>query len=215
VVLLGRLATSDAGHVYAGRAGRQLAAVVMLGAGAETDSYGRARFLRALETAEADPEHPVLDLETDTDVAPWVAISVPSWEVGHRLGYELLAPVVLDDVPHTMTPAGPAYRPHWYERIGVGRWRVWPLPWPGALSTVGRWTYLASFALVLLIASLALWVAVNVFEDQPPTPPPPPVPIPPGPTPPSPTPTPTPTLPSDIGPPTPGSTGGSAVPPIV
>jgi hypothetical protein len=215
LVLVGRLGSNDAGHVYAARAGRQLAAVVMLGAGAEADSYGRARFLRSIETAEADPEHPVLAMDTDPDVAPWVAIAVPSWDVGHRLGKELLAPVVLDDVPHTLSVAGPAFRPHWYRRIGVGRWRVWPLPWPSALTSVGRWTYLASFALVLLIASMALWIAVKIFEDQPPTPPPPPAPIPPGPTPPSPTETPTPSTPSDFGPRTPGPSGDTSIPPIV
>lgn len=215
VVLVGRLAATDAGFVYAGRAGRQLAAVVMLGAGAETDSYGRARFLHALETAQADPEHPVLALETDPDVAPWVAVAVPSWEVAHHLGNELLAPVVLDDVPHATPASGPSFRPHWYQRIGVGRWRLWPLPWPSALSTIGRWTYLASFALVLLIASVALLIAVKIFEDQPPVPPPPPVPVPPGPTPPSPTTTPTSPTPTDVEPQSPRQSGEVPIPPIV
>jgi hypothetical protein len=219
LVVVGRLAVTDSGFVYAARAGRDLAAVVLLNEGAESDSYGRARFLEAIEIAQGDPEHPVLGSETDPEVAPWVAVAVPSWEVGHRIGRELLAPVTLDDVPHATTAAGPAYRPHWYQRGAVGRWRLWPLPWPRSLTSAGRWTYLASFGLVLLIATLALLIAVKIFENQPPSPPPP-GPVPPGPTPPSPSGPPT---PSPSGPPTPtqgpptspGDTGESSVPPIV
>ena len=216
LVVVGRLAVTDSGIVYAARSGRDLAAVILLNEGAETDSYGRARFLEAVATAQGDPEHPVLASETHTEVAPWVAVGVPSWEVGRQIGCGLLAPVTLDDVPHTTAAAGPAYRPHWYQRSGVGRWRLWPLPWPAALTTAGRWTYVASFGLVLLIAALALLIAVKIFENQPPSPPPP-GPVPPGPTPPSPSQTPTPTPPTPTqGPPTsPGETGDSSVPPIV
>ncbi len=217
-MLVGRLWESDAGFVFAARSGRQSAAIVMLTAGAEKDSYGRARFVRQLEFAEADSEHPVLAAELEPDVAPWVAVAVPSWEVGRRIGRELLAPVTLDDVPHLTPVAGPTYRPHWHHSVTLGRWRLWPLPWPRALSSAGRWTYVVSFGLVLLIASLALLVAVKIFENQPPTPPPP-APNPPGPTPPSPTdrptPTPTPSSPGTEGPTTPGQTGQNPIPPIV
>lgn len=214
VVLVGRLAVTDAGYVYAARAGRTQAAVVLLNEGAEADSYGRARFLAAIESTRNGAGHTVLAAETDPEVAPWIAVEVTSWEAARDIGRQLLAPVTLDDVPHPSAMAGPAFRPHWFRRADAGRWRLWPLPWPSMLSTAGRWTYLASFALVLLIASLALLVAVKIFENQPPGPPPP-GPVPPGPTPPSPTQSPTPT-PSPPGrPSTPGETGRNEVPPIV
>lgn len=52
-----------------------------------------------------------------------------------------------------------------------------------ALSSVGRWTYVASFALVVAIASIALFIAVRLFENQPPAPVGPRFPLPTNPTP--------------------------------
>jgi hypothetical protein len=213
VELVGRLASSDAGFVYAGRLDSRQVAVVVLSEGAEDDSYGRARFVRAVDEEAAVLDSRIIARETDPEVSPWVAVQVANWDEGTTLGRQLLAPVTLADIPHDQPVRGPAYRPHWFQRIGVGRWRVWPLPWPRALTAAGRWTFAASFAVILLIASLALWIAVKIFEDQPP-PPQPPAPQPPGQTPPTPT-QPTPTIPSIPTPSEPNQTGGTRVPPIV
>ena len=215
VELEGRLGSSDAGFVYAGRAGERKAVVVVLTEGAEHDPYGRARFLRAVDELRDRRDGQVLGAETDPDVAPWVAIAVESWADGTRLGRDLLAPVTMAHVPHDEAVVGPDYRPHWYQRIGVGRWRLWPPPWPRALTSSGRWTFVASFALVLLIAALALWIAVRIFQNVPPGPQPP-APQPPGPTPPSPTEvSPTTTGPTQTAPQSPGPSGSPTVPPIV
>jgi hypothetical protein len=76
----------------------------------------------------------------------------------------------LRDVAPAGEVRGPDFRPHWYRRRGAGRWRVWPLPWPTSLNTAGRWTFVAAFALMVAIASLALWIAVLIYHTQPPAP---------------------------------------------
>lgn len=237
IVLVGRLGRHDAGLTYAGRrtdpatspssepdeepdaedptsdAGHQVA-VVMLAAGAETDSYARARFRSAIAALEAERAGSLVAAENEEDLAPWAAFTVPSWSEAAAIGDGLFKAVTLEDQPPVGVVQGPDFRPHWWERIGVGRWRLWPLPWPSSLSSAARWTFLASFAVICAIAALALWIAVLVFQHQPPpapTPGPGPGPNPPStptPTPPS---TPTPSRPSTI---TPGTTGPT-IPPIV
>ncbi|MGH3447258.1 MAG: hypothetical protein ACRDQA_13580 [Nocardioidaceae bacterium] len=246
--LTGRLEVTDSGTVYAGVGtdGDEQVAVVLLSAGAETDSYARARFHDSLERRRTGPEAATQDVqdtqgaqdtpdgavigsEEEPDIAPWAAVRAADWSSGLSTARSLLAPVALEDVPGQGAAKGPGFRPHWFRRRDAGRWRVWPLPWPSALTMAGRWTYLASFALVLAIAALALFIAVKVFQNKPPAPVPPPYPQPtqqrpsqPTPTPnsPSPTPTPSPSSPTPSNPTgPPGTTGptvtGPGVPPIV
>jgi hypothetical protein len=214
VVLSGRLGSHDAGTVYAGSVDGADVTVVMLTEGAETDSYARARFRQA--TSELAAEHPgvILATEDEEDLAPWVAMASTSWLEGDALAGRLMRAVTLEDRPSIGTVTGPDFRPHWWHRVGVGRWRVWPLPWPARLLSAGRWTFVASFALVCAIAALALWLAVQVFQNQVPPPPGPgpgPGPLPPpSPTSPSPTPTPSPIPGQQQGP-----TGAPPAPPIV
>lgn len=215
VTLSGRLEVTDAGIVYAGVLADKPVAVALLTSGAETDSYARARFHDAI----AEARHPVDDEgvlagDDDPDIAPWVAVRADSWDDGAKLAGALLAPVTLEHVAPIGVTRGPGFRPHWSREPGPGRWRVWPLPWPAARTTAGRWTYLASFALVLAISSIALFIAIKLFEHQPPAPVPPPFPTPVVPTPTVQTPTPTPSTgpPSRPGPPGPT---GTADPPIV
>lgn len=218
IVLRGRLGTHDAGLVYAGEQAGEPVAVVMLTAGAESDPYARARFHDAAVLLELEQSGIIRGGDDDPDIAPWVALAAGSWTDGQTLGRRLLCAVTLEDRPPIGQVEGPDFRPHWYERINVGRWRLWPLPWPARLSAAGRWTFLVSFALVVAIAAIALWIVIKVFENQAPPPPGPgpgPGPVPP-PTSPSPTPTPTPTptlgpQPTSSGPPSTGTT----VPPIV
>ena len=213
VTLTGRLSTDhDAGLVYAGLlAGREVT-VVMLSDGAEIDSFARARFREAAATlAETEPDAVVAG-DDDDELAPWVALSAPSPAAGRGLSGLLLAAVTLEDRPPVGVVRGPSYRPHWWQRVGVGRWRLWPLPWPASLTSAGRWTFVASFALACAIATLALWLTVQVFQNQPPPPPGPgpgPGPVPP----PTATPTPSPNGPVPTGPR--GTAPGEPVPPIV
>jgi hypothetical protein len=184
VTLSGRLEATDAGIVYAGVLGDQPVVVALLTAGAEVDSFARARFHDAMRDARlADRETSVLAGEDAPEIAPWVAVRADSWDDGVKLARALLAPVSLDHLDPVGDVRGPEFRPHWSRRGGPGRWRVWPLPWPSALSMAGRWTYVASFALVLAISAIALFIAVKLFENQPPAPVYPPYPTPTFPTP--------------------------------
>lgn len=236
VELTGRLAGHDAGLMYAGRVvaartspsqdvpgsldtstpdaadGHHPVVVIMLTAGAETDAYARARFRTAIQDLDSDQPETVVASEDEEDLAPWVAVSAGSWAEGLTLGERLLKAVTLEDQAPVGVVQGPDFRPHWWNRVGVGRWRLWPLPWPSRLSTAGRWTFLASFAVICAIAALALWIAILVFRNQPP---PAPTPGPgPGPNPPS-TPTQPPTTPSPGPTPNPNGPPGHSIPPIV
>lgn len=210
VALSGRLEATDSGVVYAGVLDEQPVVVALLSTGAETDSYARARFHDAVRDARLNgSDTDVLAGEDDPDIAPWVAVRASSWGDGAKLAGALLAPVALEHLPPTSPARGPRFRPHWWDRTGPGRWRVWPLPWPSALTSAGRWTALAAFAIVVAIASIALFIAVKIFEDQPPAPVTPPYPVPSVPTPSQQPPTtPTPTSPSS---PTP-TTGPGTLP---
>lgn len=213
VTLSGRLEVTDAGVVYAGVLDDQPVVVALLSKGAETDGYARARFHDAVYDARvAGSDTTVVAGEDEPEIAPWVAVRADSWDDGAKLAGALLAPVTLQHLAPIGPARGPGFRPHWFDRPGPGRWRVWPLPWPAALTAAGRWTYLVSFGLVLAIASIALFISVKLFEHQPPAPISPPFPAPSLPPPswqpptitPSPSPTPT---------PSPSTTG--TIPPIV
>lgn len=235
--LVGRIDRHDAGMTYVGRldpigttpsalspdraksasddADRANAdvVVVMLSAGAEADSYARARFREAVRDLAEDQPGMIVASEDQQDLAPWVAFTAPSWSEGRRLGRRLLRAVTLEDRAPVGTVRGPEFRPHWWERAGIGRWRLWPLPWPAGLSSAGRWTFLASFAVICAIAALALWIVVQVFQHQPP---PAPTPGPgPGPNPPSTSPTRPPDTPSPGPTPTPNGPTNHPTAPIV
>ena len=218
VTLTGRLGETDAGIVYDGSRDGERVVVVLLTEGAETDSYARARFAESLDGVSRRAPETVVAREIDPEVAPWAALAVDDDGGGQRAAHRLLAAVTLEDRPTVGRQRGPQFRPHWYRRDGAGRWRLWPLPWPLTLSSAGRWTFAASFLLMLAIAALALWIAVLVFRNQAPPPPGPgpgPGPVPP-PTSPSPTPTPTPPTTPGPGPSPSGPTvSGSPAPPIV
>jgi hypothetical protein len=173
VMIHGRLASSDAGVIYAGQLVDQQVVVVTLTDGAESDSFGRARFDLAVQSVAEGASTDVLASDRAADVSPWVAFAVvEDWDGALTAAHGTLAAVTLADVEAVGTVQGPGFRPHWYRRRGVGRWRLWPLPWPSALTAAGRWTMLAAFGLMLTIAALALWLTTLVFQHQP-TPPPP------------------------------------------
>lgn len=220
VTLTGRLESTDSGCLYAGTLGDDQVVVVLLSDGAETDSYARKRFHDALAQLQADEPDRVAQFDDDIDIAPWVAVKADGWDAAVSQARALLAPVALENVEQLGHVTGPEFRPHWFRRDGAGRWRLWPLPWPRSLTQAGWWTFVASFALILAIATLALWISIKIFEDQPrPQPGPGPGP---GPNPPprssSPSPSTTGPTTSNPGPsPTPSAspTTGQTVPPIV
>lgn len=221
VRLAGVLWHDDSGVVYAGDLGAEPAVVVVLSAGAEVDSLARARFHDAL--AGCGPSRTTvgpLAWGEEPDVAPWAALPAPSWRDGLDRARDLLSTVALGDIGTALPARGPWFRPHWFHRRGVGRWRVWPLPWPTRLSSAGRWTFVASFALVLAIAAVALFIAVRLLQNQGPAPLPPPYPQPtPSPTstpsPPSPNPSPSPRSTPPGGPNGGGPTAPGGGPPFV
>ncbi len=212
VDLIGRLTATETGVVYAGRFQGRPVAVVMLLAGAESDTYARARFERSKNQLAAT----VVAADADVDISPWAALRADSGDEGLAAACGMLAAVTLEHVPPVGAHAGPQFRPHWAARREVGRWRIWPLPWPASLTSASRWTYVAAFALVLAIAALALLIAVRLFENQAPAPPGPgpgPVPLP---TQGSPSPSPTEPSPSGSHRPAPTPlTGIPTAPPIV
>jgi hypothetical protein len=220
VLLQARLGASDAGVVFAGRLVDEPVALVMLSEGAEADSFARARFQAAgAALGDEDPDR-VLASDCDPEVAPWFALAAgDGWAQGVDLSRALLAAATLDDVDPVGEVSGPGFRPHWFQRRRVGRWRLWPLPWPVSLTAAARWTFVAAFAVMVTIASVALWIAVLVFDTQPPAPRPPhvsrttlppPAPM----TLPKPSAKPSPG-PEHSTPPTRRSSGGTPVPPIV
>jgi hypothetical protein len=220
VTLIGRLTATDTGIVYAGQLDGQPVALVMLTEGAERDPYARSRFQESSKRVSGADRSVVVAADRDVDIAPWMAVPAATWAEGVASASALLAPVTLEDLPPVGVPQGPKFRPSWAARRGVGRWRIWPLPWPTTLGAASRWTFVASFALVLAIAAIALLIAVKLFENEAPAPPGPgpgPVPLP---TPSRPAPS-TPRSPSpSISPtpgfePSPGPTGPSTAPPIV
>jgi hypothetical protein len=174
VMLRGRLASTDAGVVFAGQLVDEPVAVVMLSEGAEADSFARARFEEAGAALSDTEPGEVLVSERDAEVAPWFAVPAgEGWVGGISRSESLLAAATLADVAPVGRVSGPDFRPHWFRRRGAGRWRIWPLPWPASLTAAARWTLVAAFGLMVAIASLALWIAVLIFHTQPPAPRPP------------------------------------------
>lgn len=221
VTLTGRIETTETGTLYAGTLGDEDVIVVLLSDGAERDSFARARFGVAVGDLKGSSPEAVVATDSDEDIAPWVALA--DCEPADALA--LLGAVTMDDVDPVGAVMGPDFRPHWWDRGGPGRWRLWPLPWPRSLSEATIATFIASFAIVLAIAALALWIAVKLFEGQGPAPVYPPFPTngtgdttitPSNPTPTQPTPSTTGPTTTGTGPSPTGPTGtGDDVPPIV
>jgi hypothetical protein len=192
VVLNGRLVADESAVVFAGEHDGDPVVAVMLTAGAAADSYARARFRDAVQQRRETADD-VLMSEDDSDFAPWVAMSADSSTSGAKSASALIAAVTLADREPIGTERGPGYRPHWFKKRRLGRWRIWPLPWPRWLRSVGMWTFSAAFALILAIATTALIISVLTLRTlpKPPVPPSPStgpgLPIPPVPSPTQPT----------------------------
>jgi hypothetical protein len=225
VVLTGRIQADESAVVFAGEQAGEPVVVVMLTVGAAEDSFARARFHAAVDARLTDGGA-VVDQELEPDFAPWVAVRADSYDAALSAAGPLVATLTVAEHEPAGRHRGPAFAPHWYRRATLGRWRLWPLPWPRWLRSAGIWTFAAAFALCLAIAAAALLISVLVLRTlpTPPTPPTPPsgpsLPVPPVPVP-APTRSNPPSTPPSSGP-TPSSPGPqrsngprSGVPPII
>lgn len=137
---------------------------VVVRGGQEQDEgrLGR-RFVDRDEPVDPDDLHPI---------APWVALAYADDQAVVRTADALLAEVDLLDLPPTGRPSGPDFRLHWIDRDGPGHNRVWPLPWPGRHDRAGWVSILISLGLMLTLATLAVVIAMLLFNDAPPRTPP-------------------------------------------
>jgi hypothetical protein len=172
VLLTGRLDADESAVVFAGEREGEPVVAVMLSDGAAADSFARARFRDAVEERQRRSDH-VIEFENNTQFAPWVAVSAESYTAGASVASSLIEAITLADREAIGSKKGPDYLPHWYKEGRLGRWRIWPLPWPRWLRSVGMWTFSAAFALVLAIATTALIISVLALRTLPPPPVPP------------------------------------------
>ena len=136
------------------------------GEGQDTGRLGR-RFRADDDDPSAAPDRPQ---------APWVALAYDGSPAAAAEAERLLAEVELSRLPSQGRPSGPGYTHHWIEQDAPGRWRLWPLPWPGRHDRSGWLSILASWLLMLLLMCLAVLIAILLFQAAPPQQPPPPVP---------------------------------------
>ena len=171
--------------------------IVLLSEGASTDPAARDRFAGTVDKMHIDTVvarggqgqdsgrlgHRVRKPEADDPVdpegsppAPWVALAYDGSPAAVAEADRILADVDLSRVAELGSPAGPAYRLHWIDRVRPGIARLWPLPWPGRHDRGGPLTILVSWLLMMLLAALAVLIAILIFQQAPPEQPPPPVP---------------------------------------
>ena len=192
-----RLAESPAGVVYSAHAdGSDPVMLIHLRDGAASDPAARARFSGEINAMHIDTvvarggqgqdegRMAVRFRDEDDDpivashrpLAPWVALAFSGSPAAVAEAQRVLAAVDLVHTPQLGSPAGPDFQMHWWQNIRPGTWRMWPLPWPGRKDRAGWLSLLTSFLLMLLIASVAVLLAILVFQNQQKVSPPAPVP---------------------------------------
>ena len=192
-----RLVESPAGVVYCAHAdGSDPVMLIHLRDGAASDPAARARFSGEINAMHIDTvvarggqgqdegRMAVRFRDEDDDpivashhpLAPWVALAFSGSPAAVAEAQRVLAAVDLVHTPQLGSPAGPDFQMHWWQNIRPGTWRMWPLPWPGRKDRAGWLTLLTSFLLMLLIASVAVLLAILVFQNQQKVSPPAPVP---------------------------------------
>ena len=192
-----RLAESPAGVVYSAHAdGSDPVMLIHLRDGAASDPAAQARFSGEINAMHIDTvvarggqgqdegRMAVRFRDEDDDpivashrpLAPWVALAFSGSPAAVAEAQRVLAAVDLVHTPQLGSPAGPDFQMHWWQNIRPGTWRMWPLPWPGRKDRAGWLSLLTSFLLMLLIASVAVLLAILVFQNQQKVSPPAPVP---------------------------------------
>jgi hypothetical protein len=167
--LLERLFTDDAAVVFRGLDDDRHVAVVLLTAGAHRDAAARGRFSRAVDDLVSRSPESVVDSDFDPEIAPWIALPMLAGRPPDAVP-RLLATVTMRQatVPTSGAP-GPDFAPYWHPRHTPGRWRLWPLPWPAVGQGASRAALLWALALVMLLATIAVLIAIWLFRYQPPS----------------------------------------------
>ncbi|MFZ2625919.1 MAG: hypothetical protein WAX29_11875 [Propionibacterium sp.] len=112
------------------------------------------------------PDHPVA--ADPTPAAPWVALAWDGSRDALAEADRLLRTVDLSSTPLLGQASGPSFTLPWVGNSRPGAWRAWPLPWPGRKDRAGWVPLLASWLLMVLLATLALLIAVLIFQNRPP-----------------------------------------------
>nr|WP_245725728.1 hypothetical protein [Propionibacterium cyclohexanicum] len=103
-----------------------------------------------------------------TPEAPWVALAWDGSRDALAEADRLLRTVDLSSTPQLGRTTGPSFALPWVGNSRPGTWRAWPLPWPGRRDRAGWVPLLASWLLMVLLATLALLIAVLIFQNRPP-----------------------------------------------
>ncbi len=136
---------------------------VLARGGHEQDEGRLGRRFRSEDDDPVDPDdsHPI---------APWAALALTGDPANDRRISEvargILAEVDLIDLAPMGRPSGPDYRLPWVDRFAPGHNRVWPLPWPGRFTRAGFLSILASWALMMVLATIAVLIAIWLFHDS-------------------------------------------------
>ncbi|RLP08933.1 hypothetical protein D9T14_03930 [Propionibacterium australiense] len=144
----------------AGEVNKMSADTVVARGGQDQDEGRLGHLFRSEDDDPVGPDHAPL--------APWVALV---WDGStHALAEadRLLRSVDLSASPQLGPSRGPGFSIPWSSDTRPGAWRLWPLPWPGRRDRAGWVPVLASWLLMLLLASTALLITVLLFQNQPP-----------------------------------------------
>ncbi len=120
---------------------------------------------RLASTFHSESDDPVAS--GDNPPAPWVVLAWDGTRNALAEADRLLRAVDLSGTPALGTPSGPGYSLHWITDPQPGKWRLWPLSWPGRKDRSGWVPMLASWLLIVLLATLALLIAVLMFQNSP------------------------------------------------
>lgn len=96
--------------------------------------------------------------------APWTVLAWDDSDNALREADRLLRSVDLSGSPELGTPSGPAFSLPWIGHSTPGNWRLWP-SWPDRKDRTGWVPMLASWLLMILAATLALLIAVLIFQN--------------------------------------------------
>jgi hypothetical protein len=164
-----RLLTDDAAVVFRGVADDRHVAVILLTAGAHDDAAARGRFRRAADELSSRSPELVAATDFDPEIAPWIAVPLLAGRTPNAV-HNLLSAVTMRPSGGPPTQArGPDFIPHWHLRRAPGRWRLWPLPWPALGEGASRAALLWALALVMLLATIAVLLAIWLFRHEPPS----------------------------------------------
>lgn len=160
ILAAGAAADAAARDRLAGEVNRMAASTVVARGGQDQDEGRLGYLFRSEDDDPLGPDHAPL--------APWVALVWDGSPQALAEADRLLRSVDLSASPQLGTRRGPEFSIPWASDTRPGAWRLWPLPWPGRRDRAGWIPTLASWLLMILMASTALLVTVLLFQNQPP-----------------------------------------------